>query len=68
MAMTLRLEEQDDLTLTELAARYGVSKHQAVLLALRATGKRELRAVEMDAIADRVIRDWAPVLEALART
>ncbi len=57
MAMTLRLEPQDDAALTELARAQGVSKNEAALRAIRRQHE-QARAEQAfdDALADTLAR------------
>ncbi len=52
--MTLRLDSEDEAVLTELAAAQGISKHEAVVRAIRDAGTRRLhedRVRELSAAA-----------------
>jgi hypothetical protein len=68
MAMTLRTDTEDEQALTRAAQRRGISKHQVVLVAIRALDARDARADRISSIADRMLEDWGPVFDALAKT
>lgn len=68
MAMTLRVEGPDDEALNGLATRFGVSKHQAALLAIRATHARVSKQDVVEEAAGRMTSEWQPVLDRLSST
>lgn len=68
MAMTLRTDDSDDQALERVAARRQVSKHTAALLAIRAMDARDARMGEVGNAGDRMLADWGPVFEELAKT
>lgn len=68
MAMTLRTDDADDQALARLAARDGVSKHEAALRAIRAADSRDRRRAVMNEIGDQMLTDWQPVFDVLAQT
>lgn len=65
MAMTLRTTSSDDLLIEELAQRDGVSKHEAVLRAVRTAAARELHRREVASSADRVMDRYAHLIRRL---
>ncbi len=67
MAMTLRLSDDHDAKLTELARQQGISKQQAVLRLIDAATQRNARRVQIDAIMDDVLEQDAELLNRLAQ-
>ena len=65
MAMTLRTTLHDDLLIEELARREGVSKHEAVLRAVRTAAARELHRREVAGSADRAMDRYADLIRRL---
>lgn len=65
MAMTLRPSASDDDAIARLAELRGVSKHEAVLRAIRNDLEREGLAVEVRATTDAVIDRYSDLLERL---
>jgi hypothetical protein len=68
MAMTLRTSDEDDAALERLSQRYGVSKHQAALLAIRSADQRTSRTAWVADVADEMLQEWGPVFDALANS
>ena len=65
MAMTLRLDEDDDRAVAATAAREHLSKHEVVVRAVRAyTGSRQSR---LDAAINHVVTRDAELLERLGK-
>ncbi len=68
MAMTLRLTEQQDATLTRLAQDQGISKQEAVTRAIDEFLERRLHKADVKkAIAD-VLKEHGDLLDELSRT
>lgn len=65
--MTLRLSDDHDAKLTELARQQGISKQQAVLRLIDAAAERDARRVRIDAIMDDVLERDAELLHRLAQ-
>jgi predicted transcriptional regulator len=65
MAMTLRLNDEQDRVLQEVADAQGISKHEAVLRAIEDYARRrvELRA----AVLNRIVNEDAELLDLLSR-
>jgi hypothetical protein len=68
MAMTLRLDDNDERALRELAEAEGVSKHEAVLRAIHARALRTSRQEEVRRHARAVVERYGDVLDRLARS
>jgi predicted transcriptional regulator len=67
MAMTLRLDDELDRQVEQLATGLGLSKQQLVARAVREFLTREQRIVRTVANADRVVRENAGLLDRLAQ-
>lgn len=67
MAMTLRLTDEQDTRLTELARMQGISKQQAVARLIDAAAERATKDERLRAIAARVKDRDADLLERLAQ-
>jgi predicted transcriptional regulator len=67
MAMTLRLDDELDRRLEQLADGLGLSKQQLVARAVREFLTREQRIVRTVANADRVVQENAGLLDRLAQ-
>ena len=67
MAMTLRLSDEQDANLTELARTQGISKQQMVLRLIDAAAERNLRRTEVDRIMDDVLERDAELLDRLSQ-
>ena len=65
--MTLRLPDDLDNQLQELAEAQGLSKQQLLVRAAREYVTRESRTVRTLANADRIVRDNAGLLDRLGR-
>ncbi|HEX7661664.1 MAG TPA: ribbon-helix-helix protein, CopG family [Pseudonocardiaceae bacterium] len=65
MAMTLRLSEEDDRRLTELAAAEGRSKHEIVRLALADRWAKVTKEEELGEVLSRVLPRYRRLLERL---
>lgn len=65
MAMTLRLTEEQDRTLTELAAAQGVSKAEAALRAIMDAGERDQRARRIDDALEDVLQRYPKTIQRL---
>lgn len=67
MAMTLRLTEEQDRLLTELAAARGVSKNELMIQSLTEMADRDQRAGSVDAAIDDVRRRYPRTIERLGQ-
>ena len=67
MAMTLRLDDELDRQVEQLANGLGLSKQQLVARAVREFLTREQRIVRTVANADRVVQENAGLLDRLAQ-
>jgi uncharacterized protein (DUF1778 family) len=67
MAMTLRLNDEQDRLLSELAEAEGVSKQDAVIRAITERASRIARDAEVRRLAREAIRDYGPLLDRLAQ-
>jgi hypothetical protein len=67
MAMTLRLTDEQDRALAELAAAEGISKQDAVVRAILERSSRLAKDSEVRRLAREAIRDYGPVLDRLAQ-
>ena len=67
MAMTLRLTDEQDRLLTELAAAEGISKQDAVVRAILERSSRLVKDAEVRRLAREAIRDYGPLLDRLAQ-
>jgi hypothetical protein len=67
MAMTLRLTDEQDRALTELAAAEGISKQDAVVRAILERSSRLAKDSEVRRLAREAIRDYGPLLDRLAQ-
>lgn len=67
MAMTLRLTEEQDKALTELAAAQGVSKGEAAARAIMEAAERDLRAASIETALDDVLRRYPKTIERLGQ-
>lgn len=67
MAMTLRLNAEQDAKLAALAQSQGISKQQAILRLIDAATERSARGREIDAIMDDVLTRDAELLDRLAQ-
>jgi len=67
MAMTLRLTDEQDRVLTELAAAEGISKQDAVIRAILERSSRVAKDAEVRRLARDAIRDYGPLLDRLAQ-
>lgn len=67
MAMTLRLNESDQELLDSLAAEQGISKHEAVVRAIRTSAVQLSHAQKVDSAIERGLERWAEVLDRLGR-
>lgn len=65
MAMTLRTTEADDLLIDELARTEGVSKHEAVLRAVREMARRERHRAAVDDATERTLDRYGDLLRRL---
>lgn len=65
--MTLRTDEELDAALTALAEREGVSKQEAVRRAVLEKYAATDRRARVDAIASKVLVDYADALERLGK-
>jgi hypothetical protein len=68
MAMTLRLTEEQDATLTRLAEMEGVSKQQAAALAIEEATQNRSRDAKFEAAFDRLMKRHSGLLEELSKT
>jgi uncharacterized protein (DUF1778 family) len=67
MAMTLRLTDEQDRVLTDLAAAEGISKQDAVVRAILERASRVTKDAEVRRLAREAIRDYGPLLDRLAQ-
>ena len=67
MAMTLRLSDEQDRILTDLAAAEGISKQDAVVRAILERSSRLAKDTEVRRLAREAIRDYGPLLDRLAQ-
>ena len=67
MAMTLRLTDEQDRILTELARAEGVSKQDAAVRAITDRAARLSKDAEVRRLAREAIRDYGPLLDRLAQ-
>ena len=67
MAMTLRLNDEQDRLLSELADAEGVSKQDAVIRAITERASRIAKDSEVRRLAREAIRDYGPLLDRLAQ-
>lgn len=65
--MTLRLTDEQDRVLTELAAAEGISKQDAVVRAILERSSRLAKDSEVRRLAREAIRDYGPLLDRLAQ-
>lgn len=65
MAMTLRLDQDDEATLTALAAAEGVSKHEAVVRAIRSAAARQVHEDRVKDLSATARERYADVLRRL---
>ena len=68
MAMTLRLTEQQDATLTRLAEMSGISKQQAAALAIEEAMENRRRDGKFEAAYERLIKRHSGLLDDLSKT
>lgn len=67
MALTLRLTEQQDQALTELARRQGVSKNEAAARAIEGALERTAHEEHVQTLAQAAIKRYGTVLDRLAQ-
>lgn len=67
MAMTLRLTDDDERLLAELARSEGVSKQEATLRAIRETAARRGHEARVRGLSERARERYADVLDRLGR-
>ena len=65
--MTLRLTDEQDRALTELAAAEGISKQDAVVRAILERSSRLAKDSEVRRLAREAIRDYGSLLDRLAQ-
>lgn len=65
--MTLRTDDELDAALTELAQREGISKQEVVRRAVLEKYAATNRRARIDAIASKVLMDYADALERLGK-
>ena len=65
--MTLRLTDEQDRALTELAAAEGISKQDAAVRAILERSSRLAKDSEVRRLAREAIRDYGPLLDRLAQ-
>ncbi|WP_200807908.1 ribbon-helix-helix protein, CopG family [Demequina sp. NBRC 110056] len=65
--MTVRMTEEQDARLTELAQRWGVSKNEAIARAVEEASRAESTEAEPDvsAVSREMLDRWGPVLDRL---
>jgi predicted transcriptional regulator len=66
MAMTLRLSDELDALLDQIARERGVSKQQAVALAIKQVANRDQRRKQMDEVLQLVLTRDAELMKRLA--
>ena len=67
MAMTLRLDDDQDRMLTLLAESEGISKQEAVIRAITERSARLAKDADVRRLAREAIRDYGPLLDRLAQ-
>jgi len=67
MAMTLRLNPEDEQTLTELAESEGVSKQEAAVRAIREAARRRDHQARVKGLSEAARNRYTDVLERLGR-
>lgn len=67
MALTLRLNEEQNRRLTELARSQGVSKNEAALRAIDQAWEQTNHQEQVRALAERAITRYGPLLDRLAQ-
>lgn len=65
MAMNLRIDDELDAALTDLAASEGLSKHEIIRRAVLERHERAGHRAEVDRSSDRLIEHWSDVLDRL---
>ena len=68
MAMTLRLTEEQDATLTRLAEMSGISKQQAAARAIEEAMDNRSRDAKFEAVYERLIKRHSGLLDDLSKT
>lgn len=68
MAMTLRLTEEDERVLAELADNQGVSRHEATIRAIHEVAQRRGHETKVRESAEWGLERYADVLERLGRS
>jgi uncharacterized protein (DUF1778 family) len=67
MAMTLRLTDEQDRILTDLARAEGISKQDAVVRAITDRAARLTKDAEVRRLTREAIRDYGSLLDRLAQ-
>ena len=67
MGMTLRLNDEDDATLSALAESEGISKNEAALRAIRERAERLSRDDAVRRLTREAIDRYGPLLDRLAQ-
>lgn len=67
MAMTLRLSEDDERILADLAAAEGVSRHEATIRAIREVAARRGHEAAVRELSSRARTRYADVLDRLGK-
>ena len=67
MAMTLRLDDDQDRMLAQLAESEGISKQEAVIRAITERAARLAKDADVRQLARDAIRDYGPLLDRLAQ-
>jgi len=67
MAMTLRLDAEDERILTELAEAQGISKQEATVRAIRESATRRLHEDRVRALSAQARARYATVLDRLGQ-
>ena len=67
MAMTLRLTEEQEAHLAALSEREGISKQQAVVMAIDEAYSRRAHKAEVSAAFDFALKRYANVLDRLGK-
>lgn len=67
MAMTLRLTDEQDAALTQLASAQGISKNEAAARAIEEKAARISREEEVRRLTREAIEQYGPLLDRLAQ-
>lgn len=67
MAMTLRLTDEQEAHLAALSEKEGVSKQQAVIMAIDEAYSRRVHHMKLDSAIDSVLNRFADALDRLGK-